>query len=191
MIKTPVYRVNLVVITCSWVAAGYTFYILAFYVKEIGGSLFLNTIFSSLSDAVASFVSGFVALKLGAKQTISFSFLLACFFGVLIIFFKGAGIFFMAFFVIGAKFGAASAFNLCYITTNAYFPVKFSSQVFGFVNLVSKSLLTTSSIVSEMAHPYPMVVFCCFCALSFTTISYLRDPPAASQAVSRKHTDAD
>lgn len=177
------------VITCSWIASGYTYYILQFYVKEIGGSLYINTIFSSISEAVACIASGIIATKMGEKQTIRNSFILAFIFGLLIIFFKDSGFIFMAFFVIGAKFGSTSAYNLCFITTSAYFPVIFSSQVFGFVNLVTKSLLTTASIISEEPHPVPMIVFCAFCALSFTTIYFLRDPPAGSLAASRKMTE--
>jgi len=186
MINAKVFRINLAVITCSWVAAGYTYFFLQFYVKQIGGSLFVNTFFSSVAEATACILSGIVATKLGAKDTIRNSIFMAFVFGVLASLFKNADILLMAFFVIGAKFGSTSAYNLCFITTSAYFPVIFSSQVFGFVNLVTQTLLTTASIVSELPPPYPMLVFSCFCTLSFTTIHLLRSPPNNVISASRK-----
>lgn len=94
----------------------------------------------------------------------------------------------IAIFVIFAKFGATSAFNMCFIITSSYFPTVYNASVFGFTNLVSKTVLITNPIVSEMAAPIPMVIFCVFCLFSVLTMFFLMDPPVGSLAGSRKMT---
>jgi hypothetical protein len=191
MMKMKVYLINLLIITCSWISAGYTYYVLQFYVKKIPGNFYVNTIFSSISECVACIASGIIATKIGEKHTIQGSFLLAFIFGALLAFFNDSGVVVIAVFVIFAKAGSTSAFNMCFIATSSFFPVVYNSSVFGFTNLISKSILTTAPIVSELPEPTPMVFFCGFCVLSFITILFLREPPAGSIAGSRRMSKMD
>lgn len=70
MMKIKVYLFNLLIITCSWISSGYTYYILQFYVKKIPGNFFVNAMFSSISEAIACLASGVIAIKIGEKLTI-------------------------------------------------------------------------------------------------------------------------
>jgi hypothetical protein len=64
------YLVNIIVMNVAWSSAFFTYYMVGFYVKYIPGDVFQNVIFSSISEALACFATGFVADYFGTKPTL-------------------------------------------------------------------------------------------------------------------------
>jgi hypothetical protein len=77
-----IYRTNLIVIVLAWVASSFCFFIIGFYIKYIPGDIFSNMIACAVADCASSLAAGMIAQYYGTKNTLTFSFGLAAFGGV-------------------------------------------------------------------------------------------------------------
>ena len=65
---------NLLIFVYLFTAASTDYYLINFYLKYIPGSVFVNTIVASLSSSIASYLSGTIIMKIGAKKSLSSMF---------------------------------------------------------------------------------------------------------------------
>lgn len=63
--------VNLITIICLFSFVSFSYYMIAFYLKYIGGNIFINTIASSISDTIGNVLASVVQKKLGTKRSLT------------------------------------------------------------------------------------------------------------------------
>lgn len=63
------------------------------------------------------------------------------------------------FFILVAKFGISSAFNIVYVSHSEVFPVLFSATALGICNFITRIFTGISPILAQMEEPFPMVIF--------------------------------
>mmetsp|Transcript_17149 Transcript_17149/g.26506 ORF Transcript_17149/g.26506 Transcript_17149/m.26506 type:complete len:83 (+) Transcript_17149:1121-1369(+) len=56
------------------------------------------------------------------------------------------------------KFGATAALTMVFIANVKLIPTKFATTVFGFWNVLSRTVNSLSSLLAEMEQPTPMIV---------------------------------
>ena len=67
-----------------WSSAGFTYYLMGFYVKYIPGDLYLNATLAAFADCFACLFAGLVARKTGSKNAFTFCFINAIVMGVIL-----------------------------------------------------------------------------------------------------------
>jgi Na+/melibiose symporter-like transporter len=145
-----VYIANLWIMSLSWSAASFTYYMVAYYLKYIPGNIYVNIILSSLAEAIIILSSGFIAKALGSKTTLFLSFAVGGFFGMGLIFVNPENTIAILICILLTKSGIASAFNLCFLVTAEFFPIMFSSTVFGACNIIARITSIMAPIIAEM-----------------------------------------
>ena len=75
---------NLVVFVYLFSAASFDYYLINFYLKYIPGNVFVNSIISSVSSGVATFIAGTIVVKLGSVTGFCSTFGLCMLSGVLL-----------------------------------------------------------------------------------------------------------
>lgn len=122
LLNNKVYLVNLILLNLAWSAAYFTYYMIGLYVKYIPGDIFTNIIITSISEASACLISGFVANRIGTKSTLLLSFLIGGTFGSALIYISPESTNLILVCLLLTKFGVSSALNLCFLVTSEYFP---------------------------------------------------------------------
>lgn len=79
----------------------------------------------------------------------------------------------IASFVLIAKFGIASAFNLAYIITPTFFPTYLCTTAFGIVNAVAMASSIFSPVIAELNQPVPMLIYGFTSAIAMVTCLFL------------------
>lgn len=57
------------------------------------------------------------------------------------------------------KSSISSAYNMCFVVTAEYFPLQFSSQVFGYCNMIGRITTILAPIVAELDFPVPLLYY--------------------------------
>ena len=76
--------------------------------------------------------------------------------------------------VLLTKAGVSSAFNICYIITTEYFPLLYSSSVFGACNIVARIATIIAPLISEVSPPLPMIIYGGCCVASMAASVFLK-----------------
>ena len=117
-VKSCLNLTNLLVFVFLFSSVSFDYYLINFYLKYIPGNVYVNSIVSSVSAAVATYLSGILVVKLGSQNAILASYVLSFFAGILLMVAEanewGALI---AFSVLAAMFGVSSAFTILYSGT--------------------------------------------------------------------------
>lgn len=148
--------------------ATFSFFGMNFQMKNVEGNMFDNMMASQLSEIAADFLSGIIFYCVGAKKSFQLSFLVGLIGHILLIQASQLGDHrHMPLFISVAKFGISSAFNICYIASVQLIPTLFAASVFGFCNVMSRSVTAFAPIVVEIGGLTPIIINagCMFCAL--------------------------
>lgn len=170
--KNRTYLVNMIALNIIWTSVSFTHYMIAYYIKYIPGNIYTNVITSAASEVIAYLLSGFLGMYIGTRATFILSFSLGAGFGVPLMFlsYNADPLVIMAC-VLCTKFGVSCAFNLCYLVTAEYFPIMYSSSVFGACSFIARIATITTPMVAEITPPYPMLIYSAFCIVSlFSTL---------------------
>ena len=62
-------------------------------------------------------------------------------------------------FILIAKFGISSAFNILYVSHSTVFPVLFSATALGMCNFVTRIFTAISPILAQIEEPLPVLIF--------------------------------
>jgi hypothetical protein len=146
---------------------------IGFYIKYIPGDMFTNVIMSSAAEASACFISGFIAMLIGTKNTLFLSFLVGGVFGGSLIFIDPSSNRTILIFLFLTKFGVSSSVNLCYLVTSEYFPIIYSATVFGACCLFARVVSMFAPLIAEVKEPLPMIIYTMFCVFSMIGSSFL------------------
>ena len=80
----------------------------------------------------------------------------------------------MPIFVMCAKFGIASAFNLVYVSNADVFPTLFSVTAMGICNFGARIATIMAPEIAEAEAPLPMMVFCALSATAIVVTTFVR-----------------
>ena len=167
MLKRSTNLKNLLMLSIIWSSVSFAYYILAFYIRYLPGSIYSNTLASALSEILATFLSAVLFSKIGETRTFVFAFGSSFAFGLPLIYLKAnAYPWVSASCILLTKFGVSCAFNLCYLITGDYFPRLYHSSIFGLCNLFARLVTIAAPLVAEAKEPTPMVLYCFVCLMS-------------------------
>ena len=148
---------NLLIFVYLFCAASFNYYLNNFYLKYIPGSIYLNTVVSSLAEWFSTLISGFIAIFLGSKNGFTASFAICSIAGIVLLICENNenAIASVPYIVLAAKFGISLAFTLLYMCTLIYFPSMFLGRVFGICNVTARALTILAPMVAEAEEPIP------------------------------------
>lgn len=164
--RTPNFK-NLLMLSIIWSSVSFAYYILTFYMKYLPGSIYSNTLASSVSEILATLLSGYLLAKSGEKNTLLFSFGSSFVFGLPLIYLKPETYpWVSASCILMTKFGISCAFNICYLVTCDYFPRLYHSSIYGLCNFFARLVTIAAPLVAEVKEPTPMLLYCLVCFMS-------------------------
>lgn len=75
-IKEKPFLRNIILMTCNWLFATYTYYMLYYFAKYLPGDIYANQTVSNISNVIY-LISGPLTNKFGPKNTLAISFLIS------------------------------------------------------------------------------------------------------------------
>ena len=177
LIKDKTYFINLVVLTTCWTCSSVNYYMIGFQLKHLKGSIYLNSILSSLFEVIAVAVGGAMVKLFGTKMGFIIAFSLSTLGALLIILVDEelVGKVIFAIFVFTSRFGVSATFAMVFIVTNDYFPPAMAGLTFGFCNLVARSFTVFSPMIAELPDPWPMAIFCLVAVAACVAVLFIRE----------------
>jgi len=164
-------RRNFLCLLCLLSISSFSYYLINFKLKNVKGSLTLNTLVSQTAEVAADVVSVLVYLSLGPRRGFASGYILATVGALLLLCFPD-NVAMIPFFVTVAKFGVASSFNTVYLASVGLIPTMFASSVFGLCNVAARLVTIAAPVVAEQAYPAPMLL-CLVAVMLGTGISQL------------------
>ena len=163
-------------------AASFNYYLLNFYLKYMPGSIYMNSIVSSLSEVVAHWMAGCIVVKLGPVNGLSGANALATLSAVGLwastaVDWAGP----VPVTVLAAKFGTGAAFAMLYMSTLQYFPNRYMGRVFGTCNVTARFVTIMAPMVAEAPSPTPELIMVVSCALAAILTRLLQKPAAMNK----------
>ena len=133
-------------------ASSFCYFLINFAMQFINGSIISNTLSCQFAEVFADIVSNRIYQKLGAKYGFSICFMI-CILGsvLLLVFWQYEDFIFI--FIIIAKFGISAAFNIFYMSIVQLIPTIFTVSVFGYCNVVARTITMMSSIFAAAGYP--------------------------------------
>jgi len=153
-------RVNLMIMACVWLITSFNYYLIQFLVNTFD-QIYTTAVFSSVSEMVGIVAGGAFYTNLGIKSSLSLSFSLALFGAILILLYglQHQDSIYFPLFILIAKFGISSAFNILYVSHSSVFPVLFAATALGLCNFVTRIFTAISPILAQMEEPLPIIIF--------------------------------
>jgi len=156
-------KVNLIASCFIWLLSSFNFYLITFYLKNIPGSIYTNSIVFAFADIIAFASSGMILKYFLISQGLCFSYGLSLIGGIVYLIFKSREMqypWLIPLLVCVCRIGGSMSFNIGYISVARLFPTKYTATVFGIVNLVSHIITVGAPMVAELPEPIPFAVFC-------------------------------
>jgi len=172
-------QINLGIMTMVWLSCSFDYYLIGFQLKYFPGNIYVNTFVSSGSEMIAYGLAGIFYNRLGAKISLFGSFVIALLGGFAILIngalvgWDNAGYAFPIF-VLFAKFGIASSFNIVYVCNIDVFPTLFQATSFGIVNFGARLASVFAPQVAELNEPWPMLSFVTTAIIAAFLVIFLR-----------------
>ena len=162
--------------TSCWLVTSFNYYLIQFLINTFK-QVYTSAVLSSISEIIGTACGGSLYTMYGLKQGMTMSFALALLGSLLIL---GYGLthqesFLFPFFVLLAKLGISSAFNILYVSHADVFPVLFAATALGFTNFVTRIITGISPILAQVEEPIPMIIFLALCIAGCLTVQFVND----------------
>jgi hypothetical protein len=161
LVKIRRHFINLLILVGVWIASSFDFYLISFQLKYIQGNVFLNTLVSAASELPAQALGGYLYAKVGIRAVLVGSFTLAIIGSVSLLTLGDDHVDIIPVFILLAKCGVSSTFNICYLANAQIFPGIFSGTAFGIWNIGAKLATIFAPVFAEVDPPIPMIIFTC------------------------------
>jgi hypothetical protein len=125
--------------------------------KHVNGSLIVNTLSSQCSEFIADAMGGGVYSMMGPKVSFFGMFTLSATGSVLLMLFWD-NLSLVPVFITMAKFGISACFNMVFIASVQLIPTKLTGTVFGYSNVLARSITVLAPIVAEINYPTPLII---------------------------------
>jgi len=184
-LSQPDILINVIVMSLSWLASSFNYYMVAFLLKYFPGNVFINSVVSSLSEAFATALAGVIYNKFGVKKSFIMTYGLSTLGAIGIIVYEIAVGFYSGndepvtnwlfpTLVLFTKFGISAAFTINYLCMLDLFPVLFASSAFGFCNFLSRFLTIFAPQVAEVQSLLPMIIFASLSGIAMISVGFLK-----------------
>ena len=160
---------NILISALHWGTLSFNYYLLAFYMKYIHGSIYINNVMSALAEFFACIVSGFLINKFGLKKSLSAYFGLTGFVGIGLML-DQHNLILVPICVFACKFGVSAAFNGSYLCNMALYPSSLLSAAFSVCNGVARGVTIIAPIIAELEGAGPLLLMCALSLLSMTLV---------------------
>ena len=152
-----------------WITVSFNFYLLNFYLSNMEGSINLNSLYSGIAMIIAFAISGPIIHELGYKISFICFFTLTLLASILYVSLENKSDQMIAILVFAARFGICPCYSLTFLCSNNLFPDAVKSSLFGFCNIIARSLCIFAPLVAEIKDPIPFTfvlglsALCGFC----------------------------
>ena len=130
IIADPVLKKNLWASCFTWLLSAFNFYLITFYLKNIPGSVYLNSVLFALADMCAFLSSGIILKFLKIHQGLTISYGLSLIGGICYLIFYDTDLPWVIPVLLCVRYGGAMSFNIGYVSVARLFPTKFVATVF-------------------------------------------------------------
>ena len=107
--------INMVCMIILWFAASFCYYLISYQLKYIKGDIYINGLVSATSELFAYAISGYLLQILGLTSLLRISYGLGVVGMVCLILIPTENQVYLAIFILGAKFGISSAYNMVFL----------------------------------------------------------------------------
>ena len=130
--------------------------------KNVQGSMLINTLSSQIAELSAVITSGIVFANYGAINGLSYSYMCCLIGATVLTFISGEdNETAIPIFVGIAKFGISAAFNMNFISFMELIPTIFVSTVLGYANIFARGVTIVAPMVAELTGILPDLITCC------------------------------
>ena len=154
------YLRNLLIMTLTWQALGFTYSLISFELKYLPGDIFSNSYTSAVAEIVAKLGAGVVLMRLGMKPLFGLAFFIS-FLGAFNMVQLSSGQvdpLYASILIMMTKFGVSMGWVAAIICVIQLFPSNLAATAFGICNVCNKLASMTSPMVAEIAQPTPMII---------------------------------
>jgi len=160
----------------EWLSVCVCYFLIGLYIKYIPGNIFVNTTFSSLSEAASNILTFIFLNKFGPRKTLFLLYAISTVTAILLVMAETFDlVLIVPFLVLGSRFGVAAAFSAVYMVNVKIFPTEYQGTIFGICNLIGRFSTIFAPFVAEMPSPTPLIVFAGLCGLSSLTALKLQE----------------
>jgi nitrate/nitrite transporter NarK len=149
-LSNPAYVRNLVCMTIVLVACSFDYYLIGYELKYIRGDIYINGIVSSTAEIFAYIFSGALYMKIGMKNTLCLSFIIAVAGMMALLLTTTDDEYWLSLFILCGKFGISSSFNIAFIGTYYLFPPNIVATALGIENISSRVATIFAPYVAEL-----------------------------------------
>ena len=174
-LKNTTTVVNLVAVIICFSVISFNYYLISFYLKYVGGNIFINSLASSVSETAGNFAAGFIQKAFGTKKGFLIWFVFAFILSTPLLYFHNTII--IAASVFSCKFFIEGAFLIVYYVNSEVFPPLFVPFSFAICGFVSRSFTIGAPQVAELKPRHvPVIVFLALSVVSMLAAFILRKP---------------
>jgi len=181
-----VIQINLTVLTLFWLSCALNHTVLTFQLKYFPGNIYLNSIISASSDIIGYSISGVLVAHIGNIRTWRFGFGATVFGGVLMLGFLHATDYYntkpgslgnltmlYGLFILIAKLGICTSFNVIYCSFSEMFPPLFSVTAFAISNFLARCSSFFGPQIAEVHSTLPVLIMTGLSLASFVACSFI------------------
>ena len=151
-------RRNLLLFIYMWCSVSFSYWLIGFQMKYLKGNVYTNIMTSSVADIVGTGLSAIFYDKFGVRTAFLICLVFSVVGGVAILLLNNlTG--WMPLFILFAKLGVSSTFNLVFLANADLFPTLFSATAIGICNFFARLSTTAAPIVAERPEPFPMTLY--------------------------------
>jgi MFS family permease len=180
------YRFKLLLMAFNWFTMTLTFYGINFSLNNFGMNVFVTGLVVYSSEVIAQFISMFLIMKIGDKNSIIASYIFSAISLIILQILNSPSIFGLLdirtaqshnttnfyiysmlkiFLIFSAKFGISSISNVNYIYTGRIFNTESRMGAMSFCKIISRLGAVSSTLLIEISD-YSMVIFGSFCIIT-------------------------
>ena len=161
-----------------WTITSFCFYLGKFQLKQVAGSIYVNSLASSIADTLARPVAYFVYRKLGTRVSLLGLFTVAALGSAPVIYSEMASQTYREYIVPICLFimnsGLSSCFLILYIGHIDLFPIVFLTTSMGSVNIIARFFSIFAPMVAEISEPVPEILFTLLCIIAVAVSYFVR-----------------
>jgi Na+/melibiose symporter-like transporter len=175
-LKSGFILVNFFAVLICFSVVSFNYYMISFYMKYVGGNIFINTILSTISESISNFAINPVQKYMGTKISFIICFALAFALAIPLLFVSNSAL--IACWVFSAKFFVEAAFMLAYYVNSEVFPPLFVPFSFSVWGLVSRIVTIAAPQIAEVKpRQIPIIIFVVLSGAATAGALMLRKPP--------------
>ena len=170
--------VNLFLLSIIWSITSFTFYLGKFQLNFVAGSIFRNSIFSSLADTVARPMGLLMYRKLNIKTSLGCLFAISTIGSFPVMFSENASEGYKDYVVPICLFtmnlGSSATFGNLYMGHMDLFPIVFSTTTMGICNIMARTLTVFAPIVAQIDQPTPEIIYTTLSVIGLIVTLFIR-----------------